>query len=125
MTCPFCNQSELNPVAETTYLIAFRDKFPISPGHTLIVPKRHATSFFDLDDQTKSELLPMVSTIRDQLTAEFFPDGFNVGWNDGAAAGQTVFHFHLHVIPRYKGDVKEPRGGIRWTIASKAPYWSD
>jgi len=103
--------------------MAFRDGFPISPGHTLIVPRQHVASFFDLPTWIQQSLWELVAIVRTSLTEEFHPDGFNVGLNDGKEAGQTIMHAHIHVIPRYKGDVGDPRGGIRWIISTKAAYW--
>jgi diadenosine tetraphosphate (Ap4A) HIT family hydrolase len=121
--CPFCKPESLDTQEETQHLVAFRDKFPVSPGHTLIVPRRHVNSFFELRDEEKAELLGLVEQVKEGLDQEFRPSGFNVGWNDGASAGQTVFHFHLHVIPRYDRDVADPRGGVRWVLPENANYW--
>jgi len=101
-----------------------RDAFPISPGHTLIIPKRHIGSFFDISPDEREDLMSLVSTAKAELAAEFKPDGFNIGINDGPVAGQTVPHLHIHLIPRYKGDMGDPRGGVRWIIPDKADYWS-
>ncbi len=125
MNCPFCNRITIIPKNETNFLVAFLDKYPVSPGHTLIIPKRHVASFFELNENEKNEILPLIETIKADLDSEFSPDGFNIGWNDGAAAGQTIFHFHLHIIPRFEGDVADPRGGIRWVAPTKAKYWEE
>ncbi len=125
MPCPFCKTDNLEIQNETTHLIAFRDKYPVTMGHTLVIPKRHVASFFEMTSEEKSELIPLVEIIKAELDQEFAPNGFNVGWNDGASAGQTVFHFHLHIIPRFDGDVSDPRGGVRWVIPSRANYWGD
>jgi diadenosine tetraphosphate (Ap4A) HIT family hydrolase len=101
-----------------------RDAFPISPGHTLIIPKRHIGSFFEISPDEREDLMSLVSTAKAELAAEFKPDGFNIGINDGQVAGQTVPHLHIHLIPRYKGDMGDPRGGVRWIIPDKADYWS-
>jgi diadenosine tetraphosphate (Ap4A) HIT family hydrolase len=101
-----------------------RDAFPISPGHTLIIPKRHIGSFFDLSPDEREDLMSLVSNAKAELATEFKPDGFNIGINDGPVAGQTVPHLHIHLIPRYKGDMADPRGGVRWIIPDKADYWS-
>ena len=101
------------------------DKFPVSPGHTLIIPRREAGRFADLTAEEKTGLLQLVERVQQHLKRAMSPspDGFNIGINDGAAAGQTIPQFHFHVIPRYKGDVPEPRGGIRWVKPDKARYW--
>ena len=101
-----------------------RDGFPISPGHTLIVPKRHVASFIDLTPEERADLLALLDAAKADLDRELSPQGYNIGINDGAAAGQTVPHLHIHLIPRFAGDRVDPRGGIRWIIPEKADYWS-
>jgi diadenosine tetraphosphate (Ap4A) HIT family hydrolase len=101
-----------------------RDGFPISPGHTLIIPKRHIGSFFELEADEQAELLDLMRRARAAIEQEFYPQGYNIGVNDGAAAGQTIPHLHIHLIPRYQGDRPDPRGGVRWIIPEKADYWS-
>lgn len=104
--------------------IVIRDGFPISRGHTLVIPRRHVGSFFELTTEERYEMLALLDQAKADLDREFNPDGFNIGINDGAAAGQTVPHLHIHLIPRYKGDLEDPRGGVRWIIPEKADYWS-
>ena len=101
------------------------DKFPISPGHTLIIARRHVARFLELSAQEKSRLLHWIVWTQNHLakTLSPAPDAFNLGLNDGPAAGQTMPQFHFHVIPRYAGDIPDPRGGIRFVIPSKARYW--
>jgi diadenosine tetraphosphate (Ap4A) HIT family hydrolase len=111
-------------LAENSSAIALLDSFPISPGHTLIVPKRHLSCFFDLSEKEQSDLWSLVAGVRSHLQKQHQPDGFNIGLNDGTAAGQTVMHAHIHIVPRYAGDVEDPRGGVRWLIPDKADYWS-
>jgi diadenosine tetraphosphate (Ap4A) HIT family hydrolase len=101
----------------------FRDGFAVSLGHTLIIPKRHVESLYELTDAEQSHLWTLTALVRKQLADDLNPDGFNIGINDGFAAGQTVKHAHIHVIPRWKGDVEDPRGGIRRVIPQKARYW--
>jgi diadenosine tetraphosphate (Ap4A) HIT family hydrolase len=103
---------------------ALRDAYPVSPGHTLIVPRRHVASFFELTPEEQSSMLDLARRQKAVLDAEFAPAGYNLGINDGAAAGQTVAHVHLHLIPRYAGDSPDPRGGVRWVLPAKAAYWS-
>lgn len=105
-------------------VLALRDGYPVSPGHSLIVPRRHVGSFAEASLEEQSAMLAMLQRVRAILDAELRPDGYNIGINDGAAAGQTVMHVHMHVIPRYRGDRPDPRGGIRWIIPEKADYWS-
>ncbi len=103
---------------------AIRDAFPVSPGHTLLVPRRHVVSLFDLTVVEWVELGQLLAWVRTALQAEFRPDGFNIGVNEGVAAGQTVMHLHVHLIPRYRGDRPDPRGGVRSIFPDKARYWS-
>lgn len=102
-----------------------RDKFPISSGHTLIVARRAVTRFQDLSAAEKDRLLFWIDWVQKHLSATLrpLPDAFNFGLNDGTAAGQTIPQLHFHVIPRYRGDVADPRGGVRWIIPEKARYW--
>jgi len=101
-----------------------RDGYPISPGHTLIIPKQHVGSFFELSPAEVDAMLDLLRIAKRNLDTQFSPDSYNIGINDGPQAGQTVPHVHMHLIPRYQGDVKDPRGGVRWLIADKADYWS-
>jgi len=110
-------------VAESTHAIAIKDAFPVSKGHTLVVPKRVVAHFYELSPDEQAEVWKLVAEVRALLDKELHPAGFNVGLNDGAAAGQTIPHAHVHVIPRYKGDRDDPRGGVRWVIPDRAAYW--
>jgi diadenosine tetraphosphate (Ap4A) HIT family hydrolase len=103
--------------------VGFLAGFPVSPGHVLIVPRRHEADFFSLSGFEQAAMVALVEPIRRHLDAEFKPDAYNLGANIGAAAGQTIRHAHLHVIPRYAGDVEEPRGGVRWVLPETARYW--
>lgn len=125
MPCPFCDLHTQDILHSSTHLVAFRDRYPISPGHTLIVPRSHVASYFDLSEDEKSQILTLLEVVKAGVEEVFTPSGYNVGWNEGSVAGQTVFHFHLHVIPRYEGDVEDPRGGVRWVIPEKANYWEN
>ncbi len=102
--------------------VALLDKFPVNPGHTLIAPRRHVSSVFELTVSEWIDLHRMLLTVKVVLDDRFHPAGYNLGVNDGQAAGQTIFHLHLHVIPRYVGDVLEPRGGIRNLKMPLVPY---
>ena len=121
--CIFCTLANRRIVAENTLAAAVLDNHPVSPGHTLIVPRRHAASVFGVTDAERNAMLALVDAAKAALDAEFRPDGYNLGLNDGAAAGQTVPHAHLHLIPRYAGDREDPRGGVRWILPEKAKYW--
>ena len=106
-------------------MIGLWDGFPVSPGHALIVPKRHVEDWFSASEEEQTELFKVVEVVRKEIEKDHQPDGYNVGFNCGRAAGQTVFHLHLHVIPRFEGDVQDPRGGVRHVIPSKARYWEE
>ena len=121
--CPFCTLDKTSVVLANPHALAIHDSYPLSPGHTLIIPKRHIASFFELTEEEQRAMLNLLSQMRQHLLKERHPDGFNIGINDGAAAGQTVMHLHIHLIPRYKGDQPDPRGGVRWIFPDKAAYW--
>jgi len=124
--CPFCNRIESSePVAANGFAIAFPDGFPVSDGHTLVVPRRHISSLWDLPPNELNDVWVLADEVRAQLASSHSPDGFNVGVNDGGPAGQTVDHAHVHIIPRFSGDVPDPRGGIRLVIPERARYWSE
>ena len=99
------------------------DNYPVSKGHSLVIPKRHISSLSEATTQEITALFSLVDETKKQLYDIYKPTGFNIGINDGASAGQTVMHLHIHVIPRYKGDQEDPRGGIRWIFPEKAKYW--
>lgn len=109
-------------VGELASCFAFRDKFPVSKGHTLVIPKRKVANYFDLSFREQSACWFLVNLIKTDLHKQFNPDGFTIGINVNEAAGQSVFHCHIHIIPRYKGDVEHPRGGVRGVIDGKREY---
>ena len=109
-------------VAESEVAVAFFDRFPVSRGHTLVVPKRVVASLFELDERERAAVWELVAVVRQRLAERHRPDGFNVGLNDGVAAGQTVMHAHVHVIPRYRGDRADPEGGVRGVIPERRRY---
>lgn len=120
--CPFC-KIQFDIIAKNSLAIAFDDKYPIAKDHTLVVPLRHTPSFFDLDSHERNACLSLVDEMRRMvLKKDNTITGFNIGINDGVDAGQTVFHSHIHIIPRRKGDVANPRGGIRNIIPSRSSY---
>jgi diadenosine tetraphosphate (Ap4A) HIT family hydrolase len=123
--CPFCGFDRTKLVAESEVAIALLDAFPVTEGHTLIVPRRHVTSIFQLSSQDLAALWAMVGEVRQGLQQNLSIDGINIGVNDGSAAGQTIEHAHIHLIPRRKGDVQDPRGGVRNIISGKARYWEN
>lgn len=121
--CPFCRLARrVEVICETAICVAFYDGYPVSPGHALIVPKRHVASYFDLTHHEREAMNVMLQYVRQKVEERFHPDGYNVGINVGEVAGQSVFHVHMHLIPRYKGDVPNPKGGVRGVIPSKQSY---
>lgn len=120
--CPFCRRADAECLLVDPLVRAFTDAFPVSPGHTLVVPRRHVADWFEATDAERSAMLAMADRVRAALAASRAVDGWNLGVNVGAAAGQTVPHLHLHVIPRYEGDVPDPRGGVRHVIPGKGNY---
>ena len=123
MECIFCTLPPNRIVIDLPLVVTIRDAYPVSRGHTLVLPKRHIQSFFDLSEQEREQMFQALTESRMQLL-ELQPDGFNIGINDGPAAGQTILHLHLHIIPRYAGDITDPRGGVRWVLPHNARYWS-
>jgi diadenosine tetraphosphate (Ap4A) HIT family hydrolase len=122
MVCPFCNPSPDDVVVENTLAYARFDAFPVSPGHILIIPLRHFSSFFDATTEERAAIFNLVARCREIVAERCRPDGWNVGVNIGPVAGQTVPHLHIHLIPRYEGDVPDPRGGVRGVIPEKQKY---
>jgi diadenosine tetraphosphate (Ap4A) HIT family hydrolase len=122
--CPFCALDRSRVIAENEHCVAIRDAFPVSPGHTLVISRRHVGSLFALSSEEQSNVLRLLEEAKQGLDEEFRPNGFNIGINDGLAAGQTVPHLHVHLVPRYCGDRSDPRGGVRWLFPEKANYWS-
>lgn len=116
--CPFCEMGD-RIVAENDLAVAVRDQEPASPGHILVIPKRHCTSFFELSAAETEACMALLRSAREAVAAEHSPDGWNVGVNDGLAAGQSMQHTHLHLIPRYRGDHPDPRGGVRHVIPTR------
>ena len=121
--CPFCSPEPRRVVGENSLAIAIRDAFPVSPGHTLIVPRRHIASASEATSEEFAAIWSLLMEARVGIERELGPGGFNVGINDGPAAGQTVMHMHVHLIPRFVGDCLDPRGGVRWVLPEKARYW--
>ncbi len=116
--CPFCDLSS-RVLAENQWAVAVRDREPAARGHTLIIPKRHSASFFDLTAEELTACYALLRSERDALAKEHRPDGYNIGINDGASAGQSIPHTHWHLIPRYRGDHPDPRGGVRHVIPTR------
>jgi len=119
--CIFCDPKR-EILARNESAIAVFDTFPVSPGHALVLPLRHVATIWDLSSAEYDDCFRLVRAVQPILAARFSPDGFNVGANCGEAAGQSVWHAHIHVIPRYKGDTPNPRGGVRHVIPLKGNY---
>ena len=124
LICPFCALSTDRIVISNQHGLVIRDGFPVSDMHSLIIPRRHVTSFFDLEEAERDALLALLQEAKRRLDKECKPAGYNIGINDGTAAGQTIAHLHIHLIPRYQGDCEDPRGGVRWIFPDKADYWT-
>jgi diadenosine tetraphosphate (Ap4A) HIT family hydrolase len=120
--CIFCTIDKSRVITENDNCIAFYDKFPVSKGHILVIHKKHEADYFNLNAQEQSEIWNFTNEIKSFLEQKFEPNGFNIGINIGPAAGQTIFHCHIHIIPRYDGDIKNPRGGVRGVIPDKMNY---
>jgi diadenosine tetraphosphate (Ap4A) HIT family hydrolase len=120
--CPFCNPPAEDIVARNDLCYARRDRYPVSRGHLLVMPFRHTPDFFSMTPEERVALVALVVSCRDLISKEFSPAGYNIGFNVGAVAGQTVMHCHCHVIPRYGGDVEDPRGGVRGVVSGRRGY---
>jgi diadenosine tetraphosphate (Ap4A) HIT family hydrolase len=125
-TCPFCNIEkaidESRIIYQDSTWIAILDNYPVSKGHTLLIPKRHCKTYFDLNFIELESIGVTIGVIKRLLDKKFNPDGYNIGINCGEVAGQTVMHCHIHIIPRYNGDCENPRGGVRGVIPEKQHY---
>lgn len=122
--CTFCSHlAGRGLLAENGLAAGLYADYPVSPGHALIVPRRHEADFFALDHAEQAAIWALVDDVRDRIERDFHPGAYNLGLNAGVAAGQTIMHAHVHVIPRYAGDVEDPRGGVRWVIPARAKYW--
>lgn len=120
--CPFCPPRADRVFHSGNLVVGLWDGFPVSHGHALLTPRRHVATWFEATQAERTELMEAISIAREKIGERYRPDGFNIGFNVGAAAGQTVFHLHVHVIPRYDGDVADPRGGVRHVLPCKANY---
>jgi len=118
--CLFCGPREV--IRHNALAYCTRDTYPVNPGHTLVMPYRHCASFFDLTPEEVTACMALVAEEKIVLDEEFKPDGYNVGVNVSTAAGQSIFHVHIHLIPRYTGDSERPQGGVRQVIPEKAAY---
>ena len=123
--CPFCHLENPRILLENDFAAAFLDGFPVTDGHMLVVPNRHVAGLFELPEFELAAVRKMVALVRGKIMDELKPDGFNVGVNDGLAAGQTVMHAHVPIIPRRRGAIADPRGGVRRIMPGKARYWDE
>ena len=123
MTSPFLERAESDWIASNALAFAIEDRYPVSPGHALVVPRRLIATWFEASREERQAIFDLVDEVKRLLVARTPPpDGYNIGINSGAAAGQTVMHLHVHVIPRYQGDVPDPTGGVRHVIPGKGNY---
>lgn len=122
---PFDQIPTAERIAANGSAFAIWDRFPVTPGHALVIPNRLISVWWEASDEEQVDLLHLLREVRLLIEEKYEPDGFNIGINVGEAAGQTINHLHLHLIPRYSGDVSDPRGGVRHVIPSKGNYFND
>lgn len=122
--CPFCQLDPARILAENALTVVYRDGFPVSTGHTVVIPRRHFATLFEATREEQTALLDALAEAKTIIDRQHQPDGYNIGINHGAAGGQSVPHLHIHLIPRYRGDKEDPRGGVRWVLPDKAKYWN-
>jgi diadenosine tetraphosphate (Ap4A) HIT family hydrolase len=122
--CVFCTLPAERILGENEHVVWILDAHPVSPGHSLIVPKRHVESFFEATLAEREAMVSLLDRAREYVCQNHAPSGYNIGINEGSAAGQSVLHLHVHLIPRFPGDSEDPRGGVRWVIPDRADYWS-
>ncbi len=120
--CIFCENHDKTKIYDDLQIYAIYDRYPVSQGHVLIIPKRHVEDYFSLTQTENNAIFKAINQIKNHLDEKFHPDGYNIGINNGSAAGQSIFHLHIHLIPRYQGDVASPRGGVRGVIPNKQNY---
>ena len=120
--CIFCSLPATSIIDQNDLGFVVRDISPVNPGHTLVIPKRHVSSYFELTDDEVVALMELLRRAKEAIDAEFKPDDYNIGVNNGPLAGQTVPHVHIHVMPRYRGDTEDIRGGVRNIILERAVY---
>lgn len=122
--CIFCSIAPDRIILEHPLAIVERDTYPLTQGHSLVIPRRHVASFFDTTVEERAAIMELLGQAKALIERDYAPDGYNIGINDGSAAGQTIMHLHVHLIPRYLGDSSDPRGGIRRIFPDKAAYWN-
>jgi diadenosine tetraphosphate (Ap4A) HIT family hydrolase len=122
--CVFCSLPAGRILGDNEHAAWILDAHPVSPGHSLILPKRHVESFFDATPAEREAILSLLDRAREHAIQNHAPSGYNIGINEGSAAGRSIPHLHVHLIPRYAGDTENPRGGVRWVIPDRADFWS-
>lgn len=120
--CLFCHPKHKEILAETEHALLVTDTYPVSDGHCLVIPKRHMPSYFECTEEENRDFRELILKAKEILDKKYKPDAYNIGNNNGLYAGQSVFHLHIHIIPRYKGDVENPKGGVRWVLPKKSQY---
>lgn len=118
--CPFCGDPEI--VIKNDLAFAHFDSYPVNPGHCLVITRRHVGEYFQATAEEKAAIWALVDEMKTVVDREYHPDGYNIGVNIGKAAGQSIPHLHIHLIPRYTGDMEDPRGGVRGVIPDKQKY---
>jgi diadenosine tetraphosphate (Ap4A) HIT family hydrolase len=123
--CPFCRIEQTSVFFQSESVVGIWDSYPLNPGHALLIPRRHIASWFEATVDEQSALTLAIQQAKVAIEKKYSPQGFTIGFNDQEAGGQTVLHLHVHVIPRYEGDVPDPRGGIRNIIPARSAYWEN
>ena len=123
--CPFCYINKNQYLIEGSYSYAKWDAYPVTDGHILIISKEHTANYFDLSEVVQNDMMKLVVKAKKLLDLKYTSCDYNVGINCGYLAGQTIDHVHIHVIPRRKNDISDPRGGVRWVLPEKANYWDE
>ncbi|MCC3145139.1 HIT family protein [Halanaerobium sp. Z-7514] len=122
MGCIFCEYNKSDYIVENELAFAIYDNFPVNKGHILVIPKRHFSSYFEAETAEIEAIFELTKKCKNILDENYNPDGYNIGVNINYAGGQTIMHLHQHIIPRYKGDVENPRGGIRKLMPNLVEY---
>ena len=122
MSCPFCQLPTARIVRERASAVLVWDAYPLSPGHALVIPRRHIGSWFDTTDDERADMLALLDEAKALVAQQHDPAGWTIGINDGCPP--TVPHLHMHLIPRHPGDTPDPRGGVRWVLPQRAAYWN-
>lgn len=122
IACPFCSVAASDILDENECAVAVLDRYPVTEGHTLIIPRRHVSDYFDLSKEEKDGTLALLERVKKSLDVEISPDGYNVGMNIGEAAGQRILHAHIHLIPRIRAETERPGGSVKGVIRHAMSY---